>query len=193
MTENSVNGFRQIIYEKPVTLKRVLYDICEDEDISDIIPQKKSILLQFLEDLKDTKIAQRKIKKIIGSGASSIAFETPMGDVLKISHKNPFVKNRPVQDFDAQIYKKGKHKKSYYLLEEKLDTINRFEDGNPVLDVINKIKNKGFAICDLSEFQVWQIGRAKNGQFKLLDHECAIFKSSFHRIKTVIQRFLQVD
>lgn len=63
MTENSVNGFRQIVYEKPVTLKRVLYDICEDEDISDIIPQKKSILLQFLEDLKDTKIAQRKIKK----------------------------------------------------------------------------------------------------------------------------------
>ena len=116
-----LHGVQEVEYRKPVTLKRALYDIFENEKIDFCIMSKKQEVKQFLDDLKDTKIGKRKIKRVIGAGGSSIAFETPMGDVLKISHKNPFIKNRPVQDFDAKIYERGKHQKSYYLLEEKLD------------------------------------------------------------------------
>ena len=176
--------FQNFYYKKPVTLKRALYDIFESSSMNDGIMNEKEQIKQFINDLKDEKISQRKINKIIGAGSSSIAFETPMGDVLKISHTNPFVKNRPIQDFDAEIFKKGKHKNSYYLLEEKLDKVNFQEDDNPVLKVTEKIEKNGFKVYDLWDMQTWQVGRSKNGQLKLLDHECAQFKSKFHQIKT---------
>ncbi len=185
-----LHGVQEVEYRKPVTLKRALYDIFENEKIDFCIMSKKQEVKQFLDDLKDTKIGKRKIKRVIGAGGSSIAFETPMGDVLKISHKNPFIKNRPVQDFDAKIYERGKHQKSYYLLEEKLDKVDFLEDDNPVADVVDKIEKKGFAVWDLWDVQTWQVGRSKDGELKLLDHECARYKSKFHRIKTVIKQFL---
>ena len=182
--------FQSFYYKKPVTLKRALYDIFESSSMNGGIMAEKSKIKQFISDLKDEKIGQRKINKIIGSGSSSIAFETPMGDVLKISHTNPFVNNRPIQDFDAEIFQKGKHKNSYYLLEEKLDKVHFIEDNNPVLQVSEKIKEKGFKVYDLWNMETWQIGRSKNGQLKLLDHECAQFKSKFHRIKTILKQVL---
>lgn len=184
------NGFQQVEYKKPVTLKRALYDIFENKEINCGIMDEKQDVKQFLDDLKETKIGKRKIKRVIGSGSSSIAFETPMGDILKISHKNPFIKNRPVQDFDAEIYKRGKHDTSYYILEEKLDKVDFMEDDNPVADVVDKIEKKGFDVYDLWDVQTWQVGRSKDGELKLLDHECARYKSKFHRIKTVIKQFL---
>ena len=183
-------GFQQVEYKKPVMLKRALYDIFEREEIDGCLMSEKAEVKQFIDDLKDTKLGKRKIKRVIGAGGSSIAFETPMGDVLKISHKNPFRKNRPVQEFDAEIYQKGKHKKSYYILEEKLDNVDFLEDDNPVAKVVKKIENKGFAVWDLCDIQTWQVGRSKDGQIKLLDHECARYKSTFHRIKTVIKQLL---
>lgn len=184
------NGFQQVEYKKPVTLKRALYDIFENKEINCGIMDEKQDVKQFLDDLKETKIGKRKIKRVIGSGSSSIAFETPMGDILKISHSNPFIKNRPVQDFDAEIYKRGKHDTSYYILEEKLDKVDFMEDDNPVADVVDKIEKKGFDVYDLWDVQTWQVGRSKDGELKLLDHECARYKSKFHRIKTVIKQFL---
>ena len=184
------NGFQQVEYKKPVTLKRALYDIFENKEINCGIMDEKQDVKQFLDDLKETKIGKRKIKRVIGSGSSSIAFETPMGDILKISHSNPFIKNRPVQDFDAEIYKRGKHDTSYYILEEKLDKVDFMEDDNPVADVVDKIEKKGFDVYDLWDVQTWQVGRSKDGELKLLDHECARYKSWFHRIKTVIKQFL---
>ncbi len=182
--------FQSFYYKKPVTLKRALYDIFESSSIDGGIMAEKEQIKQFINDLKDEKIGQKKINKIIGAGSSSIAFETPMGDVLKISHKNPFVKNRPIQDFDAEIFQKGKYKNSYYLLEEKLDKVNFIEDDNPAVQVAEKIKEKGFTVHDLWDLQTWQVGRSKNGQLKLLDHECAQFKSKFHRVKTIIKQVL---
>ncbi len=184
------NSFQQVEYKKPVTLKRALYDIFENKEINCGIMDEKQDVKQFLDDLKETKIGKRKIKRVIGSGSSSIAFETPMGDILKISHSNPFIKNRPVQDFDAEIYKRGKHNTSYYILEEKLDKVDFMEDDNPVADVVDKIEKKGFDVYDLWDVQTWQVGRSKDGELKLLDHECARYKSWFHRIKTVIKQFL---
>ena len=182
--------FQNFYYKKPVTLKRALYDIFETQSMKDGIMGEKDQIKQFISDLKDEKIGQKKINKIIGAGSSSIAFETPMGDVLKISHKNPFVGNRPIQDFDAVIFQKRKYKNSYYLLEEKLDKVNFFEDDNPVSQVAEKIQQKGFKVYDLWDMQTWQVGRSKNGELKLLDHECAQFKSKFHKIKTFINQFL---
>ncbi len=188
--DKSNKYFPIFYYKKPVTLKRALYDIFETPSMKYGIMNKKEQVKQFILDLKDEKIGQRKINKIIGSGSSSIAFETPMGDVLKISHSNPFIQNRPIQDFDAEIFQKGKHKNSYFLLEEKLDKVNFIEDDNPVVQVAEKIKEKGFKVFDLLDVETWQVGRSKNGQLKLLDHECAQFKSKFHRVKTIIKQVL---
>lgn len=182
--------FQNFYYKKPVTLKRALYDIFETSSMNDGIMSEKEQIKQFITDLKDEKIGQKKISKIIGAGSSSIAFETPMGDVLKISHQNPFVENRPIQDFDAKIFKKGKYKNSYYLLEEKLDKVNFIEDDNPAIQVAEKIKEKGFKVHDLWDMQTWQVGRSKNGQLKLLDHECAQFKSKKHKIKTIFKTII---
>lgn len=55
--------FQNFYYKKPVTLKRALYDIFETSSMNDGIMSEKEQIKQFITDLKDEKIGQKKLVK----------------------------------------------------------------------------------------------------------------------------------
>lgn len=146
----------------------------------------KDTMKRFLKDLQGSDVLDTNVKRIIGSGSVAIAFETDDGKVLKITDGNQFRMNRPVEDFDAPIYKKGKCGRTYYYLEEKCSS--RGLTMEFVQMIREKIKEKGYRIYDLDEFDVHQIGLSKEGKLYLLDHECAKYKTVFHKIFDVLKR-----
>lgn len=146
----------------------------------------KGTMKRFMTDLSGSEILDTKITKLLGSGSTAIVFETEDGKVLKITDGNQFRMNRPVEDFDAPIYKRGKCGHTHYYLEEKCS--NRGLTVEFVEMIREKIKEKGYRIYDLDEFDVHQIGLSKEGKLYLVDHECAKYKTVFHKIFDVLKR-----
>ena len=178
-TDETRGDVQSVEYNRPVTLKKALYDIKQSSQIDEGVASDKSIVQRFIDDLNlSGKILNKKIIKMLGSGSSAITFETPDGKVIKITDGNHFPLNRPHAVFDVPVYKKGHKGKTYYYIEEKL-----YQHAMPVFwvdSVRDMIRDKGYRPFDLYEYDTHQIGISKNGQIYLLDPECARYKTVFH-------------
>ncbi len=177
-------------YDRPVTLKRALYNIRDEKNIKEGIIGDKNLIERFILDLQKNpqsqKILKRKVVKLAGYGSSAAAFETVDGKIIKITNGNHMPLNRPLTTFDVPVFKKGKSGKTHFYLEEKL-----YQHSMPFLwveEVKSMIKKAGYAPTDLFEFDTHQIGISKNGKLYLLDAECAKYKSIFHAIWDKVKR-----
>ena len=160
--------------EKPKKLVKVLEDLLVVNCISGQFDKHISTEIQgYINDLKSFAVGNRKIKQVLEAGASCMVFETPSGNIIKLSRSNPFPKNRPAEDFEAKIFKRCQYKDTYYLLEEKLQDC-RNNKKQEIAKVRKKIKDAGYNVFDLDDFQIWQIGVNNRGELKLRDHGCAI-------------------
>ena len=73
-------GQRIVKYNTPVSLEKVLKDLKEDNSYKLGIVSEKSVLKNFLENLKQTAgILKTEIVKMAGYGNRAIAFETTDG------------------------------------------------------------------------------------------------------------------
>ena len=180
-TDEARGYVQSVEYGRPVTLKKALYDIKQSSQIDEGVAGHKPIVQRFIDDLNlSGKILNKKIIKMLGSGSSAIAFETPDGKIIKITDGNHFPLNRPHALFDVPVYKKGHKGKTYYYIEEKL-----YQHAMPVFwvdSVRDMIRDKGYRPFDLSEYDTHQIGISKNGKIYLLDPECARYKTVFHAL-----------
>lgn len=162
----------------------------------------KNTLKTTLENLKNTnhnidifikavsnneKLSNIKIKNFLAQGSSAIVFETEDNRILKLTKGNHFPLNRPQEEFDVPILKKGKIGKIHYYIEEKL-----YQHGlsEPFVEEIKaKIKNKGYKTFDIYDGDINQIGLSKDGKLYLLDPECAKYKTIFHAIFDKFKNF----
>ena len=180
-TDETRGDVQSVEYNRPVTLKKALYDIKQSSQIDEGVASDKTIVQRFIDDLNlSGKILNKKIIKMLGSGSSAITFETPDGKVIKITDGNHFPLNRPHAVFDVPVYKKGHKGKTYYYIEEKL-----YQHAMPVFwvdSVRDMIRDKGYRPFDLYEYDTHQIGISKNGKIYLLDPECARYKTIFHAL-----------
>lgn len=135
---------------------------------------------------KSPELAETKILKRIGSGSSAIVYETEDGDILKLTKYRHYPIFRQQEDFDVPIKKQGKAGKIHYYFEEKLYQHNLNEVF--VRLIKDMIRDKGYEIYDLGDFDIHQIGMTKDGRLYLLDPECARFKTIFHVIYNKIKR-----
>lgn len=130
-----------------------------------------------------------KIKQLIGFGSSALALETESGRVLKLSRENHFPMNRPTEDFDAKVFKRGKIGKVHYYLAEKCTPC---ESGQGYADIMRrKIKEKGYRVYDLGDWDDFQVGFNTKCELKLLDPECARYKTPLHKLAQVINDLLK--
>lgn len=178
-------------YRKPVTLKKVLYDILRDQKICRGVIGEKDIIYRFINDLRsDGDILKSKITKLAGFGARAAVFETEDGQILKITDGNHFSMKRPAKDFDVPILKYGHKGKTYYYFEQKLslhDIPYYF-----VEEMRDMIKSAGLRPYDLYDGDVHQLGLCpKTGKLYLLDPECARYKTVFHAMFDKMKRILK--
>ena len=169
------------IYEKPVKLKKALYDILQCDELAKNITDCPQKVNSFLKDLANVKnFLNKKVIGLIGFGRNSMAFETPSGKVIKLTQGNHFPLNRPLQEFDVPVYQKGHFNKTYYYIEEKLyqHALSR----QFVVNMMEKIKENGFKPFDMSSADFHQIGISKAGKLYLADPECAEYKTIFHAV-----------
>ena len=183
-------GQRVVKYNMPVSLEKALVDINEDRTYILGITSKKTIVKKFLENLKQkTDILKTQIVNMTGYGTKAIAFETEKGEILKITHKNHFYRNRPPEFFDVPIYKRGHVKDTYYYLEEKLSQEHLPLDAGQI--VKKQIESIGYKTFDYNPDKVMQIGMNKDGKLFLLDSECARSRTIFHTIFRKITKLLK--
>ena len=183
-------GQRIVKYNTPVSLEKVLKDLKEDNSYKLGIVSEKSVLKNFLENLKQTAgILKTEIVKMAGYGNRAIAFETTDGKILKITRNNHFHRNRPPEFFDVPIYKRGHVKDTYYYLEEKLSQEHLPSDAGQI--VKKQIESIGYKTFDYNPDKVMQIGMNKDGKLFLLDSECARSRTIFHTIFRKITKLLK--
>lgn len=187
-------------------IKNELTTICHQGRSNSIVPDSPMNIIEFLKELENTahfKDSKKMLKKyqtgienspvkdikvtqMIGHGSSAMAFETEDGKILKLTEENHFPLNRPVEDFDAAVYEKGKVKNVYYYLVEKCYPC---ESGSGFVDIMrHTIKQKGYRPYDLGSYDDFQIGFNAKGELKLLDPECAQYKTPFHKLAQVIKQ-----
>ena len=165
---------------KSNTLKTALNEIKDPDCNIDIFIKAVS---------SDEKLANTEIKTFLGKGSSAIVFETPDNKVLKLPIGNHFPLNRPHEDFDVPIYKRGKIGKIHYYLEEKL---SQHGLSDSFVEMIKKrIKNKGYKTFEIYDGDINQIGISSKGQLYLLDPECAKYKTIFHAIFSKIKNYFK--
>lgn len=133
-------------------------------------------------------LQELKIKQLIGYGSSALALETECGRVLKLSRENHFPMNRPVEDFDAKVLQRGKIGKVHYYIAEKCTPC---EAGQGYANIMRaRIQAKGYRAYDLGEWDDFQVGFNSKCELKLLDPECAKYKTPFHKLIQVINNLL---
>lgn len=174
--------------EKPKKLVKVLEDLLVVNCVSGQFDKHISAEIQsYINDLKSFAVGNRKIKQVLEAGASCMVFETPSGNIIKLSRSNPFPENRPAEDFEAKIFKRCQYKDTYYLLEEKLQDCKNNKK-QEIAKVRKKIKDAGYNVFDLDDFQIWQIGVNSRGEIKLRDHGCAI---PVDKNTNILKRFIE--
>ena len=138
----------KIEYNTPVPLIQVLRDLKAKEQHEHRM--QDSSLDVFIKNVaKDEVLSSNKVKKYVQKGSSAIAFETPDGDILKLSIGNHFPMSRPQENFDVPIKKQGRSGKVFYYLEEKLYQHGLSEG---FVEVIReKIKENGLYLLDEPE------------------------------------------
>lgn len=179
-------------YQRPVTLKKALFDIQNTAEINEGIIGHKDIVSRFINDLQNCsesrKILQRKVIKLAGYGSSAAAFETADGKIIKLTDGNHIPMNRPLAGFDVPVFKKGKSGRTHFYIEEKL-----YQHEMPLFwvdTVRDMIKNQGYRPSDLFDFDTHQIGVSSKGRVYLLDPECARYKTIFHALLDKAKRFV---
>lgn len=179
----------KIEYNTPVPLIQVLRDLKAKEQHEHRM--QDSSLDVFIKNVaKDEVLSSNKVKKYVQKGSSAIAFETPDGDILKLSIGNHFPMSRPQENFDVPIKKQGRSGKVFYYLEEKLYQHGLSEG---FVEVIReKIKENGYRPSDLDDYDIHQIGMSKDGKLYLLDPECARYKTIFHALFDKITHLLKL-
>ena len=184
-------GIRTVKYSEPVSLRKALVDIKNDASYGFGIISRKRIVESFLNDLEKKKeLLETKIVNVSGYGTRAIAFETKDGDILKITRKNHFPKNRPQEHFDVPIFIKGHKGKTYYYLEEKLS--QKSLPDNAAEYIQKQIESLGYKTFDFSAKSNFQIGKDVCGKLYLLDPECARSKNVFHTIFRRILKLIKV-
>lgn len=174
--------------EKPKKLVKVLEDLLVVNCVSGQFDKHISAEIQsYINDLKSFAVGNRKIKQVLEAGASCMVFETPSGNIIKLSRSNPFPENRPAEDFEAKIFKRCQYKDTYYLLEENLQDCKNNKK-QEIAKVRKKIKDAGYNVFDLDDFQIWQIGVNSRGEIKLRDHGCAI---PVDKNTNILKRFIE--
>lgn len=182
---SSISG--ELRYKSPKTLLNAL-KYQRNIDNERVNYKFESSIDEFVKDIsKNKNLANTKVTKYLGRGASAIVFETPDGNVLKLTYGNHFPLNRPIQDFDVPIYKKGKAGKVFYYIEEKLYQ-QGLSDGF-VSIMRDMIKNSGFKPYDMCDGDIFQVGLSKEGRLYLLDPECARYKTFFHAVWDKMKKF----
>lgn len=167
---------------KTVPLVKALQDLQTNPD------DTKTVDIFIKELSKNKTLLQQPVKKYIGKGSAAIVFETPEGNVLKLTLGNHFPMNRPVESFDVPVYEHSKSGKVHCYIEEKL-----YQHGLCdafVEEVKRSIRKKGYRTFDIYDGDVFQIGFSKEGKLYLLDPECAKYKTIFHAFFDKIKRLL---
>ena len=148
-----------------------------------------SSLDEFIENIaKNKEVSSFEVHKYINRGASAMVFETPDGDILKLTSGNHFPMNRPHESFDVPIFKKGKCGKIFYYIEEKLFQHELSEGFVEIMK--DMIKSEGYKISDLLSSDMHQIGFSKTGKLYLIDPECAKYKTIFHALFDKCKRLM---
>ena len=144
----------------------------------------------FIKEVsKNDEVANKLVKKYLCKGSAALVFETPEGEILKLTLGNHFPLNRPVESFDVPVYEHKKSGKVHCYLEEKL-----YQHGLSdvfVDEVKNHIREKGYRTFDFYDGDINQIGLSKEGKLYLLDPECAKYKTIFHAIFDKIKQLLK--
>lgn len=178
----------KIEYTPAVTLDKALrYLQKQDSKVSGFNKEELDIFVKNVA--KNEDLSSMKVSKYFARGALAIVFETPDGEVLKLTQGNHFPMNRPIESFDVPVFKKGRAGDIYYYLEEKL-----FQNGlsQPFVEMIkDKIKERGYRTFDLYDFDFHQIGFSKEGRLYLLDPECAKYKTIFHAAFDKLKKLLK--
>jgi len=177
-------------YSRPIRLEQALRDLSTpvkptlNKKLAGVAADQQ-VMKRFLDDLYGQEILKTKVTEIIGRGSVAVAFKTEDDKVLKLTNGNHFHLNRPVEEFDAPVYLKGHYGKTYYYLEEYCPNYG-LSDG--FVDIVSeKIKQKGYRVYDMGPLDVHQIGMSKEGKLYLVDHECAKYKTVFHKIFSFIK------
>ncbi len=177
----------EIEYKTPITLLQALNER-KNYEHRFIVPDEKFDYFEK-EIKKDKELASMPVKKYVAKGSSAVVFETPDGNILKLTEGSHFPLKRPIEEFDVPIYKMGKVGGVRYYIEEKLYQ-HGLSDGF-VLEIMDIIKSKGYKPSDLDSFDVHQIGISKDGHLYLLDPECAKYKNIFsalwHKTKNLFR------
>ena len=174
-------------YKKPLKLVQAL-KMRQYAENKKRVCAKETSLEEFLEEVaKNKKLSGTKVSAYVGKGASAIVFETPEGKILKLTRGNHFPLNRPPQDFDVPIYKKGKSGSVHYYLEEKMYGHGL---GEGFVDIMrDMIRKAGFKPYDMYDSDYFQLGMSREGKLYRLDPECARYKTIFHAIWDKVKRF----
>lgn len=153
------------------------------------VKEEDSSIDIFLDNVsKNKEVSEIKVNKYLNRGSSALVFETPEGDILKLTSGNHFPMNRPHADFDVPIFKKGKCGKIFYYIEEKLYQHGITEGFVEIIK--DKIKAEGYRVSDLFTYDVHQVGLSGSGKLYLLDPECAKYKTIFHAIYDKLKRMI---
>ena len=167
----------KIEYTQPTRLDKALKQLqTQNNALSELDKQELDAFVRNVA--KNEELSSMKVSKYCTKGSLSMVFETPEGEILKLTQGNHFPMNRPVESFDVPIRKKGRAGKIHYYVEEKL-----YQNGlsKEFVEIIkDKIKEKGYRAFDLYDFDFHQIGFSKEGNLYLLDPECAKYKTIFH-------------
>lgn len=143
----------------------------------------------YANELAKSPLQEFKIKQLIGYGSSALALETTNNRVLKLSRENHFPMNRPVEDFDARVFDRGKVGKMHYYLAEKCTPC---ESGMGYADIMSDIiEEKGYRAWDIGTWDDFQVGFNSKCELKLLDPECARYKTPFHKLAQVVKNLFK--
>lgn len=172
-----------IVADNPMPIVDFLKELSKTKHFKD--KANTNMLNKYSKAISGSSIQEIEIKQMVGYGSSAIAFETKDGKILKLTSENHFPLNRPVEDFDAQVFAKGKRKGVYYYLVEKCLPC---ETGSGFVRIMKeKIHSKGYKANDFGEYDDFQIGFNEKGELKLLDPECATYKTPFHKLASLIK------
>ncbi len=167
-------------YKKPIKLARALIGIQQESNMRCINPVDR-ICDTFVKNVgKNKELAKMRVSGYVGRGTSAMVFETPDGNILKLTNRNHFPLNRPHQSFDVPVYKKGKAGNTFYYVEEKLFQHGMNEGFVSVMR--DMIKKAGFKPYDMYDGDYFQLGLSRDGKLYLLDSECARYKTIFHAL-----------
>lgn len=174
------NHISSIKFKEPVTLKDASKILMKPEvhDNLDCF----NLRVRNIEDLSTSKLADVKVKELLGYGTVACAFLMDNDKVLKLS-RGPHSQRKP-EKFDIPVYDQGillwdKPYNIHYYIEEYGDS-NKVSKKDAV-DLINKIEEQGYSLFDIySDFTmenicIKQFGKAADGKVYLLDPECVIY------------------